>query len=303
MKIKGLLIIVICMIGLSGCTSKGFDIERVYQFVEIQSSNGKEIGTIVNSDDLEFFFEEMKFQEWKYIEEKEDFGKCIYKFIAYEFVKDDEEYCIREDPYELYKVDDNYYIIQDSDVISIPKRTGQFLNSIENKITITQPISEDILDNWENRIVNNTDSSYGTKKNTYNDETIVSNITKIVISDEDELDIKIDNKEEITAFIEGLDTDSWSSIDDIPNDAILRRNISAYSFRRRTKEKVLTTMYTIMLYEASNNEYFISETIPDNGTQDRDYIEYYTIPKSVADFIINHKVIFDYLFKSSYMPV
>lgn len=23
---------------------------------------------------------------------------------------------IREDPYELYKVDDNYYIIQDSDV-------------------------------------------------------------------------------------------------------------------------------------------------------------------------------------------
>lgn len=94
------------MIGLSGCTSKGFDIERVYQFVEIQSSNGKEIGTIVNSDDLEFFFEEMKFQEWKYIEEKEDFGKCIYKFIAYEFVKDDEEYCIREDPYELYKVDD-----------------------------------------------------------------------------------------------------------------------------------------------------------------------------------------------------
>ena len=64
--------------------------------------------------------------------------------------------------------------------------------------------------------------------------------TKIVISDEDELDIKIDNKEEITAFIEGLDTDSWSSIDDIPNDAILRRNISAYSFRRRTKEKVLT---------------------------------------------------------------
>ena len=71
MKIKGLLIIVICMIGLLGCTSKGFDIERVYQFVEIQSSNGKEIGTIVNSDDLEFFFEEMKFQEWKYIEEKE----------------------------------------------------------------------------------------------------------------------------------------------------------------------------------------------------------------------------------------
>lgn len=56
MKIKGLLIIVICMIGLLGCTSKGFDIERVYQFVEIQSSNGKEIGTIVNSDDLEFFF-------------------------------------------------------------------------------------------------------------------------------------------------------------------------------------------------------------------------------------------------------
>ena len=110
MKINGLLIIVICMIGLSGCTSKGFDIERVYQFVEIQSSNGKEIGTIVNSDDLEFFFEEMKFQEWKYIEEKEDFGKCIYKFIAYEFVKDDEEYYIREDPYELYKVDDNYYI-------------------------------------------------------------------------------------------------------------------------------------------------------------------------------------------------
>lgn len=106
----------------------------------------------------------MKFQEWKYIEEKEDFGKCIYKFIAYEFVKDDEEYCIREDPYELYKVDDNYYIIQDSDVISIPKSVGQFLNSIENKITITQPISEDILDNWENRIVNNTDSSYGTKK-------------------------------------------------------------------------------------------------------------------------------------------
>ena len=194
--------------------------------------------------------------------------------------------CIREDPYELYKVDDNYYIIQDSDVISIPKRAGQFLNSIENKITITQPISEDILDNWENRIVNNTDSSYGTKKKTYNDETIVSKITKIVISDEDELDIKIDNKEEITAFIEGLDTDSWSSIDDIPNDAILRRNISAYSFRRRTKEKVLTTMYTIMLYEASNNEYFISETIPDNGTQDRDYIEYYTIPKSVADFIL-----------------
>ena len=125
MKINGLLIIVICMIGLSGCTSKGFDIERVYQFVEIQSSNGKEIGTIVNSDDLEFFFEEMKFQEWKYIEEKEDFGKCIYKFIAYEFVKDDEEYCIREDPYELYKVDDNYYIIQDSDVISIPKSAGQ----------------------------------------------------------------------------------------------------------------------------------------------------------------------------------
>ena len=220
------------------------------------------------------------------IEEKEDFGKCIYKFIAYEFVKDDEEYYIREDPYELYKVDDNYYIIQDSDVISIPKSAGQFLNSIENKITITQPISEDILDNWENRIVNNTDSSYGTKKKTYNDETIVSKITKIVISDEDELDIKIDNKEEITAFIEGLDTDSWSSIDDIPNDAILRRNISAYSFRRRTKEKVLTTMYTIMLYEASNNEYFISETIPDNGTQDRDYIEYYTIPKSVADFIL-----------------
>ena len=33
-------------------------------------------------------------------------------------------------------------------------------------------------------------------------------------------------------------------------------------------------MYTIMLYEASNNEYFISETIPDNGTQDGDYIEY-----------------------------
>ena len=192
MKIKGLLIIVICMIGLLGCTSKGFDIERVYQFVEIQSSNGKEIGTIVNSDDLEFFFEEMKFQEWKYIEEKEDFGKCIYKFIAYEFVKDDEEYYIREDPYELYKVDDNYYIIQDSDVISIPKSAGQFLNSIENKITITQPISEDILDNWENRIVNNTDSSYGTKKKTYNDETIVSKITKIVISDEDELDIKID---------------------------------------------------------------------------------------------------------------
>ena len=221
-----------------------------------------------------------------YIEEKEDFGKCIYKFIAYEFVKDDEEYYIREDPYELYKVDDNYYIIQDSDVISIPKSAGQFLNSIENKITITQPISEDILDNWENRIVNNTDSSYGTKKKTYNDETIVSKITKIVISDEDELDIKIDNKEEITAFIEGLDTDSWSSIDDIPNDAILRRNISAYSFRRRTKEKVLTTMYTIMLYEASNNEYFISETIPDNGTQDGDYIEYYTIPKSVADFIL-----------------
>ena len=209
-----------------------------------------------------------------------------YKFIAYEFVKDDEEYYIREDPYELYKVDDNYYIIQDSDVISIPKSAGQFLNSIENKITITQPISEDILDNWENRIVNNTDSSYGTKKKTYNDETIVSKITKIVISDEDELDIKIDNKEEITAFIEGLDTDSWSSIDDIPNDAILRRNISAYSFRRRTKEKVLTTMYTIMLYEASNNEYFISETIPDNGTQDGDYIEYYTIPKSVADFIL-----------------
>ena len=286
MKIKGLLIIVICMIGLLGCTSKGFDIERVYQFVEIQSSNGKEIGTIVNSDDLEFFFDEMKFQEWKYIEEKEDFGKCIYKFIAYEFVKDDEEYYIREDPYELYKVDDNYYIIQDSDVISIPKSAGQFLNSIENKITITQPISEDILDNWENRIVNNTDSSYGTKKKTYNDETIVSKITKIVISDEDELDIKIDNKEEITAFIEGLDTDSWSSIDDIPNDAILRRNISAYSFRRRTKEKVLTTMYTIMLYEASNNEYFISETVPDNGTQDGDYIEYYTIPKSVADFIL-----------------
>ena len=28
---------IICMIGLSGCTSKGFDIERVYQFVEIQS--------------------------------------------------------------------------------------------------------------------------------------------------------------------------------------------------------------------------------------------------------------------------
>ena len=163
---------------------------------------------------------------------------------------------------------------------------GDILDSIENKITITQPISEDILDNWENRIVNNTDSSYGTKKKTYNDETIVSNITKIVISDEDELDIKIDNKEEITAFIEGLDTDSWSSIDDIPNDAILRRNISAYSFRRRTEEKVLTTMYTIMLYEASNNEYFISETIPDNGTQDRDYIEYYTIPKSVADFIL-----------------
>ena len=187
---------------------------------------------------------------------------------------------------KLYNVDDNYYIIQDSDVISIPKRAGQFLNSIENKITITQPISEDILDNWENRIVNNTDSSYGTKKKTYNDETIVSKITKIVISDEDELDIKIDNKEEITAFIEGLDTDSWSSIDDIPNDAILRRNISAYSFRRRTEEKVLTTMYTIMLYEASNNEYFISETIPDNGTQDRDYIEYYTIPKSVADFIL-----------------
>ena len=204
----------------------------------------------------------------------------------HEFVKVDEEYCIREDPYELYKVDDNYYIIQNSDVISIPKRAGQFLNSIENKITITQPISEDILDNWENRIVNNTDSSYGTKKKTYNDETIVSKITKIVISDEDELDIKIDNKEEITAFIEGLDTDSWSSIDDIPNDAILRRNISAYSFRRRTEEKVLTTMYTIMLYEASNNEYFISETIPDNGTQDRDYIEYYTIPKSVADFIL-----------------
>ena len=86
------------------------------------------------------------------------------QFIAYEFVKDDEEYYIREDPYELYKVDDNYYIIQDSDVISIPKSAGQFLNSIENKITITQPISEDILDNWENRIVNNTDSSYGTKK-------------------------------------------------------------------------------------------------------------------------------------------
>ena len=62
------------------------------------------------------------------------------------------------------------------------------MNSIENKITITQPISEDILDNWENRIVNNTDSSYGTKKKTYNDETIVSKITKIVISDEDELD-------------------------------------------------------------------------------------------------------------------
>ena len=65
MKINGLLIIVICMIGLSGCTSKGFDIERVYQFVEIQSSNGKEIGTIVNSDDLEFFFEEMKLKKKK----------------------------------------------------------------------------------------------------------------------------------------------------------------------------------------------------------------------------------------------
>ena len=33
MKIKGLLIIVICMIGLLGCTSKGFDIERVYHLL------------------------------------------------------------------------------------------------------------------------------------------------------------------------------------------------------------------------------------------------------------------------------
>lgn len=50
-------------------------------------------------------------------------------------------------------------------MLSPSQKSGAILNSIENKITITQPISEDILDNWENRIVNNTDSSYGTKKN------------------------------------------------------------------------------------------------------------------------------------------
>ena len=39
-------------------------------------------------------------------------------------------------------------------------------------------------------------------------------------------------------------------------------------------------MYTIMLYEASNNEYFISETIPDNGTQDRDILNIILFPKA-----------------------
>lgn len=186
MKIRGLLIGFICMIGLVGCASKFAETESINQFVEVKSSNGEVIGTIVNSDDVKDFF-----------------------------------------------------IVQNDDVISIPKSTGKFLTSIEDKITVTKFDANEILNKWENSDITNSDNDDIINKKEDAEQKIMSKYNKIIISNESGENIEINDKSEINAFIERLDDDNWKEIDNIPDDAILRRRISAYSFGRRSEKNIL----------------------------------------------------------------
>lgn len=286
MKIRGLLIGFICMIGLAGCVSKFAETESINQFVEVKSSNGEVIGTIVNSDDVKYFFDAMKLEDWRYIEKQGDFNECIYKFVSYELIVYDNEKHIRKDPYDLYKKDEDFFIVQNDDVISIPKSTGKFLTSIEDKITITKFDANEILNKWENSDITNSDNDDIINKKEDAEQKIMSKYNKIIISNEGGENIEINDKSEINAFIERLDDDNWKEIDNIPDDAILRRRISAYSFGRRSEKNILKEMYRITLYETSNKQYFIEEVIPDNGTQGENYIQDYSVPQSVAEFIM-----------------
>ena len=80
----------------------------------------------------------------------------------------------------------------------------------------------------------------------------------------------------------------------------VKRNYKDTVFRMLFQEKETL----LSLYNAVNGtDYNNPEDLEITTLQDAVYMNYKNDVSFVFDFVLNHKVIFDYLFKSSYMPV
>ncbi|MDD3360913.1 MAG: hypothetical protein PHW34_04490 [Hespellia sp.] len=257
-------------ISLSGCMRKN-QISR-NKFIRVLSTDNMEEGVIEDTNNIEKFIDNLKMDEWKYVE-REVPEKDIRTFEIFEKV--DDEY-IRKDSYFLFKDGDSYYISQENDVISIPDSTGKFLTSLNGVQINTSHTSEDILNKWELPIENQD----FLEDETENENTLHrSNIKKIIALDKNGKKIKeISNKNEILKMINGINLYENNQIETMSEEVELVGSLIFYA----VQDEQLSEMYRVELYKS--NKYYLKEIIPENDKGNKEYIEYYTVPESIKSY-------------------
>ncbi len=309
---KILVLLSVLAVMLLGCGKQSdYDTEK-RQFIEILSENNELLGIMEDSKSIEEFTKKLDIESWEYCDHLVNDAKLKYTYKGYEVV-DDPFYLEGNAPYinrdviELYEAKSDFYIVdfsEDSrDIVKVTKRTGKYLGEPQKLNISAKKTAEELISKWKTEIdglqdqLDNTESDVDSDKGCeHSDEDFEiiteENIRKV--SKEQRMDI-LDSENQvvlystskiskITDILNKLSMNEWKEVHKIPDRVSAEVNIIRYALNRKTTKHELIKMCQEVLYK-DEDDYYMKEIIPNNGTQKKDYIKYYKIPKETAEFI------------------
>lgn len=274
----------------TGCVS---DIKNANQFIEVLSSEGKELGIILESKKVDEFIDNLKMESWEYSSGKSENSKVVGSFVDYENI---EKSYVRKDIKELHKDDDKYYIVQESDVIQIPENTGKYLVSIYKSKLITDISAQEVIDKWGLDVMEAGKDEDEEKVSEEFESEIeddlepefldASGIKRIEVTYKDGNKTEIIQKKHKSEFFSNLNLKDWVLIDRIPDECEEAAVIISYGQKRRSFDKKEVAMSKETLCK-KGTVYYIESRIFGNVDGREDQVEYYQISEKSAKDILS----------------
>ncbi len=291
---------------LLGCGKQSDSDTERRQFIEILSEDNQLVGIMEDSKSIEEFTKKLDIESWEYCDHLVNDAKLRYTYIGYEVVEDpfyleDNNPYIIKSSMELYEAGSDFYIVDYSmdyiDIAIVTKSTGKFLCDPKKLNIDSKKTADEIISKWNKEIEGLQNIEEDTDEDNCDfdrEDEIFSEDEVKKTSKEQRLDIMDSENQvvlystskisEITDILNNLSMSEWKEIHEIPDRVSTEVNMIHYALKRKTAKHKLVKVCQEILYKDEDN-YYIKEIIPNNGTQKKDYIKYYRIPNKTAEFI------------------
>lgn len=285
------------------------------QLIEIISPDDEVLCQIIEKNDIIEYFQKENYAEWEEVKEVPAQADLQYMIMAYAKVTDEfwlekgaPEITVEEE--QLYKDGGEFYMksVSPDDTISyhIPASGGEYIQKLAqaNSNILNK---RDVFTSWG---INDFDisSAEETDKETdsdmsdeigaeeednrednsvYSAEELarVSKEQKIEIDFQDpEAVYTLTDLEEIANFYNQIKPGTWTEVERLPEEKNKICVITTFQLERHTVSKNLVENERLTLFEIQN-QYYILDVIPGNGSDTADMEIYYSIPKDVAGYI------------------